>query len=151
MKKTFILALIFSLISCISLQALDFSRGPWWALNKENRIFLKLKKYGHYNFRTGDCLEGYTPQGKNLCENMQLVSDKDGTRLMWGDTDEGSWSYRISIDDDVIHLTGRRPLSGGPWQSYEGWIKILKWEDTEILTVDNNDVYRIFDVFERQR
>lgn len=152
-RQTFItmkrLSLIIVLLSFVfNCSALDFSRGLWRALDQRN-IMLKLKEYGAYDFNTGQCLNRFTPSGTNAYESASLVTDEEGTRFVWGLTSDGNWAYRVRINDDIMYLTGRRPTSGGPWQPWNDWIKILDWSGSRIFTVSKQGTYRVWEVWQR--
>ena len=130
--------------------ALDFSRGYWWALNEKN-VFLKLKEYGAYDFQTGTCLNRFVPsyENNNPYESLQVITDGEGTRLLWSDSGDGSWSYRVRIVDDTIYLTGRRRISGGAWQPWDSWIRIVDWNGSLLFTVSKEGTYRVYEALAR--
>lgn len=138
------------IVGSVTCKALDFSRGYWWALNEKD-VFLQLKEYGAYDSRTGECLNRFVPsfENNNPYEFMQIISDSEGTRLLWGDTGDGSWSYRIRIDGNTLYMTGRRPTSSGAWQPCDSWITILDWDGCRLFTVSKDGIYRVFEALRR--
>ena len=118
---------------------------------REKNVFLKLKEYGAYDFQTGQCLNRFVPsyENNNPYESLQVITDGEGTRLLWSDAGDGSWSYRVRIVDDTIYLTGRRRISGGAWQPWDSWIRIVDWNGSLLFTVSKEGTYRVYEALAR--
>lgn len=145
-----ILSLLVVFVVSFQSRALDFSRGQWYALTKKN-VFMELKQYGVYDHSTGRMVNSFTPsaQNGNLYENISLIDDSSGLRVVWSCSADGSWTYRARIDGDYIYLTGKRPVSGGAWRPYNSWMKIVEWSGSRILTTSKEGTYRIWQVYQR--
>lgn len=148
--RTILTIVMLAFATSVTCSALDFSRGYWWALN-ENNVFLQLKEYGAYDFQSGQCLNRLVPsfQNNNPYEFIQVIKDGDGTRLLWGDTADGRCDSRMRIDDDTVYLTGRRPVSGGSWQPWDSWIRVVDWNGSRLFTVSKKGIYSVFDAFKQ--
>lgn len=146
----FIISIMLSSASALNAAVTTFPGNAWhWTSYTGSTISFWLKSYGLW--QNGQPVNRFTPSVSNANPNemMFLRKNNSGYYLTWALTADGTFRYRCRPDGNILYLTGKAKGSDNTnYAPYNGWIKIIEVKGALILTLDNNNTYRYFEVMD---